>query len=453
MNAPTHTRFIVLAGLCAAAALSYVSRNAIGVAESTVRGDLGLTKEQSGWLMSAFFISYSVCQIPGAWVGQRFGARRALPAFAIVWSIATAATALGGFVNVLAMRVVKGVSQAGLFPICTGVVAKWFPKTGQAFATGALGSFMSVGGAVGAALTGWLVVEIGWRWMFVLYSLPGLLWAAWFWGWFRETPSEHGAVNAAERELIESARPLTPALSPDGGEGDEAAEPPITRAGDCKSPAPPTPWLQLLTSPAMWCICGQQFFRAAGYMFFTSWFATYLQEARGVTILKSGFLTMLPLLAVVVGSLAGGVISDAVLKRTGSRRLARRGVAIISLGLCAMFTLSAYFFADALAAVLIISAGSFFAAVAGPCSYTITIDMGGEHVPTVNSVMNMTGNFGAMLFPLAVPLLLGKEQNWNIVLLTFGALYLGSALCWWLLKPDGSVFEQALVRAKSDSQP
>ena len=453
MNAPTHTRFIVLAGLCAAAALSYVSRNAIGVAESTVRADLGLTKEQSGWLMSAFFISYSVCQIPGAWVGQRFGARRALPAFAIVWSIATAATALGGFVNVLAMRVVKGVSQAGLFPICTGVVAKWFPKTGQAFATGALGSFMSVGGAVGAALTGWLVVEIGWRWMFVLYSLPGLLWAAWFWGWFRETPSDHGAVNAAERELIESARPLTPALSPDGGEGDEAAEPPIARAGDCKSPAPPTPWLQLLTSPAMWCICGQQFFRAAGYMFFTSWFATYLQEARGVTILKSGFLTMLPLLAVVVGSLAGGVISDAVLKRTGSRRLARRGVAIISLGLCAVFTLSAYFFADALAAVLIISAGSFFAAVAGPCSYTITIDMGGEHVPTVNSVMNMTGNFGAMLFPLAVPLLLGKEQNWNIVLLTFGALYLGSALCWWLLKPDGSVFEQALVRAKSDSQP
>lgn len=443
-TAPTHTRFVVLAGLCAAAALSYVSRNAIAVAESTVRGDLGLTKEQSGWLMSAFFISYSVCQIPGAWVGQRFGARRALPAFAIVWSIATAATALGGFVNVLAMRVVKGVSQGGLFPICTGVVAKWFPKTGQAFATGALGSFMSVGGAVGAALTGWLVVEIGWRWMFVLYSLPGLLWAAWFWGWFRETPREHGAVNQAEAELI----------CPNGG----GLQPPSVAAvaeksGDCKSPAQAIPWLQLLTSPAMWCICGQQFFRAAGYMFFTSWFATYLQEARGVTILKSGFLTMLPLLAVVVGSLAGGAISDAVLKRTGSRRLARRGVAIISLGLCAGFTLSAYFFADALAAVLIISAGSFFAAVAGPCSYTITIDMGGEHVPTVNSVMNMTGNFGAMLFPLAVPLLLGKEQNWNVVLVSFGVLYLGSALCWWLLKPEGSVFEQSLVRSKSDSQP
>ncbi len=445
-TAPTNTRFVVLAGLCAAAALSYISRNAIAVAESTVRADLDLTKEQSGWLMSAFFISYSVCQIPGAWVGQRFGARRALPAFAIVWSIATAATALGGFVNLFATRVVQGISQAGLFPICTGVVAKWFPKTGQALATGALGSFMSVGGAVGAALTGWLVVGIGWRWMFVLYSLPGLLWAVWFWGWFRETPREHGSVNEAERELIAAhlspsvtRSPLTPALSPEGGEGENAVVPPI-------------PWLQLLTSPAMWCICGQQFFRAAGYMFFTSWFATYLQEARGVTIIKSGFLTMLPLLTVVVGSLAGGWISDAVLQRTGSRRMARQGVAIVSLLLCAGLTVSAYFFSDALAAVLIISAGSFFAAVAGPCGYTITIDMGGAHVPTVNSVMNMTGNFGAMLFPLAVPLLLGKEQNWNVVLLSFGALYIGSALCWWLLKPDGSVFEQALVCPKSDSQ-
>jgi nitrate/nitrite transporter NarK len=194
----------------------------------------------------------------------------------------------------------------------------------------------------------------------------------------------------------------------------------------------------------MWCICGQQFFRAAGYMFFTSWFATYLQESRGVTIGKSGVLTMLPLLAVVVGSLAGGVVSDAVLRRTRSIRLARQAVAGCSLGLCAALTLSAYFFADALAVVLIISAGSFFAAVAGPCGYTITIDMGGEHVPMVNSVMNMCGNLGAMLLPIAVPWLLRATGSWNAVLLSFGALYVAAALCWWCLRAEGDVFEQAL---------
>jgi ACS family glucarate transporter-like MFS transporter len=429
----------VLAWLCAAAALAYVSRNAIGVAESTVRSDLGLTKDQSGWLMSAFFISYAACQIPGAWVGQRFGARRALPAFAVAWSFATAVMAMGGFFILIVSRVAKGLAQAGLFPVCTGVVASWFPGTGRAFATGALASFMSVGGAAGAALTGWLVVEIGWRWMFALYSLPGLIWAVWFWKWFRNAPSDHRSVNAAEREIIEGSPPTTGVNEPFS---------PTTAGPKSKSNgrsfASPTPWLQLLTSPAMWCIGGQQFFRAAGYMFFTSWFATYLQESRGVTIGTSGVLTMLPLLSVVAGSLAGGAVSDAVLRRSGSLRLARQALAGCSLVLCAALTLSAYFFADALTAVLIISAGSFFAAIAGPCGYTITIDMGGEHVPTVNSVMNMCGNLGAMLFPLAVPWLLRETGSWNAVLLCFGALYIAGAICWWCLRAQGNVFDQAL---------
>jgi len=434
---PSLVRFAVLGWLCGAAALAYVSRNAIAVAESTVRGDLGLSKEQSGGLISVFFLSYAVCQIPGAWFGQRFGARRSLPAFALAWSLATAATAASGYGSVIVARAMQGLAQAGLFPVCTGVVANWFPKTNRAFATGALASFMSVGGAAGAALTGWLVGAIGWRWMFVLYSLPGLLWAAWFWKWFRETPPEHRAVNAAERQLI--AGVLTPSK-----ETTCPAAPAPTR-GERACPAP-TPWLQLFSSPAMWCICGQQFFRAAGYMFFTSWFATYLQETHGVTIVTSGVLTMLPLLSVVAGSLAGGAISDAVLRRTSSRRLARRGLAACSLGLCAVLTMSAYFFTDALGAVLIISAGSFFAAVAGPCGYTITIDMGGEHIPTVNSVMNMAGNIGAMLFPLAVPWLLRQTGSWNAVLLCFGALYVAGALCWAGLKPEGDVFAQARRR-------
>src|SRR5678815_4903803 len=102
---PTKTRFVVLAWLCAAAALAYLSRNAIAVAESTVRADLGLTKQQSGWLMSAFFFSYALCQIPMGQFGQRAGSRRALSLFAIVWSMATAMTAfvsgLAGFMACL----------------------------------------------------------------------------------------------------------------------------------------------------------------------------------------------------------------------------------------------------------------------------------------------------------------------------------------------------------------
>ena len=93
MIQPTRARFIVLSGLCMAAVLAYITRNAIGVAESTVRADLGITKEQSGWLMSMFFWPYALCQMPGAWVGQRIGARKALPLFGVLWSLASAGLA------------------------------------------------------------------------------------------------------------------------------------------------------------------------------------------------------------------------------------------------------------------------------------------------------------------------------------------------------------------------
>lgn len=469
--APSRTRFLVLAGLCVAAALSYVARNAISVAESTVRADLELTKEQSGWLMSAFFFSYALCQIPGAQVGKRLGSRRALPLFAAVWSVATAVSAFaGGLASFVAARIVQGVAQAGLFPVCTVTVAKWFPQTGRAFATGALGSFMSVGGALCAWLTGVLLevlaprVAPGWNWRltFLLFGVPGLLWAVWWWKWFRDEPREHRAVNAAELELIESpsdgerTRPACSSRRPaesssrSPSEGKDAksvetnggATPPVAR----ETRALPTPWLALFASPALWWICAQQACRAAGYMFFTSWFATYLQETRGVGIAKSGFLNMVPLLAVVLGSFAGGALSDWLLARTGSRNLARRWMSIVCLSGCAGLIFAALAIEDALAAVLVISTGTFCFALASPCSYTIPIDMGGDQVGIIHATMNMTGNLGAWAFPIAVPLLLRwSGGSWDTVLLGFGCLFLASAVFWLLLKPEGTVLEQSLL--------
>ena len=119
-----------------AALLAYVTRNALGVAESTVRGDLGITKEQSGWLMSMFFWPYALCQIPGAWLGQRIGARRALPLFGVLWSLASAGLAAGSYVIMLIMRMFMGVSQAGLVPVGMGVMARWVPRTEQGIASG-----------------------------------------------------------------------------------------------------------------------------------------------------------------------------------------------------------------------------------------------------------------------------------------------------------------------------
>jgi ACS family glucarate transporter-like MFS transporter len=440
MNLPTTTpttvRYAVLAGLSLAALLAYMQRNSIAVVEKEMRAELGLSEEAMGLAMSSFFISYALLQIPTGWLGDRGGTRRMMPAFMLLASAAMGATALaGGLAGLLAARLGMGTGQAGLLPCATGSVSRWLPMTRRAFASGVLGAAMSVGGALGAALTGALVGPLGWRWLFLLYALPGVAWAIWFACWFRDRPQDHPGVNPAELALIRQGSPATENLS---GSSEFVTE----RLDKSLDVVGPTPWAAIFTSPAMIAICGQQFFRAAGYMFYGSWFATYLREAREVSLQEAGILTSLPLVAVVAGTLIGGLTSDRVLAATGSRRLARQGLSVATMVACAGFILLARPVGDPWAAVLLITAGSFCSSFAGPCAYAISIDMGGRHVAAVFATMNMAGNLGAMLFPLAVPLLVGPGRNWELVMYAFAALYLAAAACWLALDPRGTIADR-----------
>lgn len=411
----TRTRFIALGGLCAAAALAYLTRNAPGTAESTIRADLDLSMKQSGWLNSIFFWSYALCQIPAAMLLKRIGARRALSLFAVLWSLASALSAAGGLTMMLIGRACMGIAQAGLVPIGVSAMARWFPRSEQGMAAGAFGGFMSVGGIIAAPLTVSLLVPLGWRWTFVAFALPGILWAAWFASWFRNQPSEHASVNEAELTLIGHDAPVA------------------TTASNA------VPWRQLITSTAMWCICGQQVCRAAGYIFFSTWFATYLQEARHLTIVHSGWLSALPLLGDVTGCIVGGMFTDAVLRWSGRERLARQGISATALLLCAGLIACAWFVADPTLAVLVISAGTFCAAIANPCAGAVVMRVGGTHCATVSAMMNMFGNFGAAAFPIVVPWLLGLTGSWNAVLVGFAALYVLAAAFWSMLRTDRRV--------------
>ena len=429
---PSRVRYGVLAALCAGAAIAYLSRNCIAVAEEAIRLDLSLSTVEMGWVMAAFFLAYAGFQLPGGWLGHVWGSRRALPTLAIVWSAATAAAAPAvGLLSLVTGRVASGAAQAGLFPCSVNTVSHWIPADGRALACGLLASFMSIGGAVAVALTGWMLEGgMSWRLVFVVFSLPGLVWAAWFFLWFRDRPELHAAVNPAELALIRGS-----------------AEPSPEQASD----AEPTPWVALLTSRSLWLICGQQFFRAAGYIFYASWFPTFLKKTHGVSTTEAGYLTSLPLLAVVVGSPLGGVLVDWVWRRTNSRRLSRQGVAVPSLAGCAVLILAAYFADDTVTAVLLITAGSFCASLAGPCAYTITIDMGGRHVSTVFATMNMTGNIGAALCPVVVAKFVEfTGDKWEPVLLFFAAVYLAAALCWAGLNPRGTVFDAANAARELD---
>lgn len=431
-ESPSHARYQVLTLLCLIAAIAYISRNAISVPAKLIQEELGISLTQMGWVMSAFFWSYALSQIPSGWVGHIWGTRRALTVFAILWSIATAFTGIViGFWTLIVARLIFGISQAGIFPCAANTISKWLPESRRGLASGLLGSFMSIGSAIGSFIIGVLLVgfdcfgvsvpAVSWRMCMFIFAVPGFLWAFWFYYWFRDRPADHSGVNAAELALITQTQQQ---------EQDNSK----VEKGE------PTPWGQILTSFSMWMICGQQFFRAAGYIFYVTWFPVYLQESRGITMASSGILASLPLMSYVVGNALGGVVVDWVLQRTQSRRWSRQGVAIFAMLGCAACTLFAYYVQEMKLAMALISISTFFAGLSGSCGYTVTIDKGGQHVAPIFGMMNMAGNLGAALLPVIVGALF-EAKIYDPVLILMTGIYIAAAICWIFLNPNGTVFD------------
>lgn len=442
LERPTHVRYLVLVWFCSAAIMAYIHRVAIGVASEQIQTELSLSKSEMGWLLGAFFWGYAGFQLPSGWLGNKWGTRRGLGIFAALWSAATAWTGLAtSFAGIATARLASGMAQAGLFPCCANSVSKWFPERERALPNGLLSSAMSVGAIVASALTGWLIdknsIGLSWKTVFLLYSIPGIAWAIVFYLWFRDTPEEHSSVNEQELHYIRGeavAKYKT-----------DAAAPPEVE---------PTPWLAMFTSTPMLLICGQQFFRAAGHIFFMSWFPEYLQRMYSVSTETSGYLTSMPLLGSVLGGVCGGSVSDWIQKKTGSRRLSRQLTGAASQYLCALAIFIAYFISDPVAAVLVISLGTFVFAFGSCSAYTVTIDMAGNHVAIVFSTMNMSGNIGAAVCPVLVGYLVDKSyfaMPWEYVLFFFAGIYLSAALCWTFLNPNGTIFDQSTPAEPTDS--
>ncbi len=418
---PTMIRYHALTWLSLAAALAYLCRNTVGVAESTIREDLGLTLEQSGWFMGAFFWTYAIFQVPSGWFAERLGTRIALSIFAVGWSVATLAVGVApGFWLLIAAQLMMGVAQAGIFPAACNSIGHWMPLAGRSLACGILAAGMQIGAITASGLTGELMAPLGWRWVFVAFAVPGILWTIGFFLWFRDQPTQVAAVNASELELIRSERHVEESNQQSGPH--ELAE-----------------LLAIARSPVMWLLCGQQICRAAGYMFFASWFPTFLQETRGVSIAESGYLQGLILAGTLTGGLVGGMLTDWIWRRTRSLRLSRSGVGACALAICSLLILAAWFVQSPTLAVTLLALGALFAALAGPCAIAATIDIGGSSVPQVFGMMNMCGNLAAAACPVLVGKLFQWTANWNVVLLLFAFVYLAGAICWVFANPQRSI--------------
>ncbi len=398
-------RFNLLSFLCAATVIAYLQRSALGVPSKSIESDLGIDPQAMGLVWLAWYAGYAAFQLPAGWVADRIGSKAALISFAVVWSILTAVTgAATGFTGLLVIWGTMGIAQAGIFVCATKAIGATFERSQQAFASGALGCCMAGGAALSQYVTGQLLGPLTWEGILAVYAVPGLVWAIAF----------AVLVPAPDRPLASVSA--------------------HARGASVR-------WSLLLTDRQMLLLCAQQFQRAAASALFFTWFPRYLQETKGVSPLESGSLAAWPLVAGMLGGLLGGTTSDWLLRRTNNPRLSRQGLAAVATMVCAGVSLAAYYADDAATAVLLVSIAAFCGYVSGASAYATAIAMGGKRVAPVFATMNMAGNIGAGIFPFAVGQLVGLTGNWNSTLLLFAALYAGSAVCWAMLNPRGTLFD------------
>jgi MFS family permease len=419
-------RYAILTFLWAVALVAYVQRSAISVPLQEIGSDLavqntwfGDATRALGFLQSAWHFGYAFCQIPAGRLADWIGGRRALVLYCILWSLATAVTGFArSYWEIVAAWTLMGALQAGVFPCAVRSIGQVFGEKERARASGWLGAGMLAGGALAPVLTAWLLDRFGpwaaaehierWRICLVLYCLPGLVWAAAYW-----LSTRSMGLDAV------ASRGVDDASSPGSRRGLQGGA---------------VPW----TDASLLLLCGQQFLRAAAMIFFVTWFPTFLRETRGVSLLESGTLTSYAGFAAMLGVICGGYASDWLLARTGSKRIARQGMASVCMATCAALILLSLFVVDVNAAIALISLGAFVACFGGVAGYTVAIDYGGDRVGTVFGAMNMAGGIGSMLFPVTVGWLVSATGTWNAALFTFAALMAIDAVLWALLNPGGT---------------
>ena len=425
-------------------------RVCISTAGSTIQGDLGFSDVQMGYILGGFFLGYMWFQIPAAWLGNWLGARASLAMFCLLWSAGTLASAWShSFATLWWSRIAIGVAQAGLFAVTIKAIADWFPPASRGMASAVIAGCMSVGAVLASGLTVRLLGPLGWRGTFEAYAFGGILWSVAFYLWFRDTPEEHPGVNAEECRLIRGD------LKPEAAAPHALADPELD-AGPGPAEATPAPaglavFLTMLTTASMWALCAQAFFRAFGYAFFITWFPAYLERSYQRQDRQRGRPDDGPAGRGRPGEFPRRLSGGYDPRQDGEQaaqpeRRGRRGARALRLA-----TLAAILVRDVRAAVAIISLGSFFSGLGGPTTWAATMDISGKHTAIGFSLMNMSGNLGAIVCPIVVGYLIAyltrTGESWDAVLYLFAANYLAAAICWLLLDPNQSAVERTAKRS------
>ncbi len=376
----TSKRYGILAMIFVTVVINYLDRTNISVAAFAIRTDLGIDTEQMGWVFSIFGIFYASLQIPGGILADKIKSRIFYPIILALWSLATL---IQGFVNsvtaLVGLRASIGVFEAPSYPINNLVVSRWFPESERASAIAVYTSGQYLGLAFLMPVLTLIQDAIGWRGLFIVSGIIGIVWAA-IWYFFYRDPRNHKSISDSELEYIEKGGGLV-------GSKSKEETPKKFTWDDLK---------QAFIYRKLWGIYIGQICLGAITWFFLTWFPTYLVEFRGLDFVKSGYYAAAPYLAAFLGILLSGFTSDYLTKRGFSAEISRKAPMIIGM-LLTMFVIGANYTDDTFFVVLFLAIAGFGMGLASIAWVFVSLIAPKENLGLVGGAFNCIGGLSVFV--------------------------------------------------------
>jgi ACS family hexuronate transporter-like MFS transporter len=401
-------RWVICGLLLLGVTKNYMDRQVLGVLKLPLQHEFGWNEIDYGNLVFTFQTAYAIGMLAvGRWI-DRLGTRTGYSLAMLFWSTAAMAHAIASsFTGFLVARFALGFGESGVFPASIKSVAEWFPARERALATGIFNAGTNLGAIVTPLIVPWIAVRFGWRAAFVFSGALGFVWLL-VWLLVYRKPEDHPLCTAAEKQYIQ----------------DEPAEVPAR-----------IKWLRLLPHRQTLTVAIGKFLTDPIWWFFLFWIPDYLQREHGLRLTQIG----LPILVIYVisdlGSIGGGWLSTALLRRQYSVNAARK-LAMLLCALCvvpvaAVFRVSGLWPATILIGLAAAGHQGFSANL-----YTLASDMfPSRAVASVIGVAGMAGAVGGMLISQIIAHLLQWTGSYMIPFFIAGSAYLVALTCIHWLSP------------------
>ncbi len=415
MKKHTRKRYNILAMVFITVVINYLDRSNLSVAAFALSEELELDSVQMGSIFSAFGLTYAFLQIPGGLMADKVKTRILYPIIMGLWSIATLIQGLvSSFAALIGLRASIGVFEAPSYPINNLIVTRWFPENERASAIAIYTSGQFLGLAFLTPVLTSIQAYIGWRGLFIVSGIIGLVWAA-VWYFFYRDPKNHKRVSTSELEYISKGGGLIDVKS----KKEEIKEEEKFNLSDL---------VHVFAYRKLWGIYIAQFCLGATAIFFLTWFPTYLVKYRGLDFLESGFLASIPFLAAFIGILLSGFTSDLLVKKGYSNEIARKGPIIVGM-LLSTCIIGANYTDDTFLVILFLAIAFFGNGLASIAWIFVSLMAPKKLIGVTGGAFNFIGGLSAVVVPIVVGYLV-KDGDFKPALFFIGGVAFLGFFCY-----------------------